>query len=222
MRAPILTLASNSPRRRQLLASVGWMFEILPANIDETPYSGEAPREYVLRMALSKAQACEARGSESKERVILAADTIVVDGEDILGKPAGPEEAEAVLKRLRGRNHQVYSAIALIAKGQVHTDLCISQVPMRCYLDEEIRDYVASGDPLDKAGAYAIQNEKFHPVEKFQGCFASVMGLPLCHLERTARRMGFFSPTNTAGACQRHLAYICPIHRQVLSGELAG
>jgi MAF protein len=190
MAQPIFLLASNSPRRQQMISWTGWTFSIRPAELDESQLPGELPADYVLRLAVAKARAA-AEQTESSQ-VILAADTIVADGDDLLGKPASPEAARQMLERLHGRIHQVYTALALYdpVTQMLETDLCVSQVPMRAYTDEEIEAYVTTGDPLDKAGAYAIQHADFHPVEGFAGCYASVMGLPLCHLVRTARFFG--------------------------------
>ena len=218
----MLLLASNSPRRQQMISWTGWTFAVQPADLDESRLPGEPPADYVLRLASAKARAV-AEQTESSQ-VILAADTIVVDGDDLLGKPASPEEAHQMLVRLRGRTHQVYTALALFdsVTQMLETDLCVSQVPMRAYTDEEIEAYVATGDPLDKAGAYAIQHAEFHPVEGFVGCYASVMGLPLCHLVRTARFFGVEPLSDVPAECQSNLNYDCPITAAVLRGEQAG
>jgi predicted house-cleaning NTP pyrophosphatase (Maf/HAM1 superfamily) len=308
LNSPVLYLASNSPRRRQLLALAGWDFIPWPADIDETPLDGEAPADYVLRLAEAKARSA-ARGVP-QAGVILAADTTVVDpnpppGEAaILGKPRDAADAAAMLRRLRGRVHQVYTAIAAMrsgvdqaptdratspltgevgptdraaipmmgfvgpidppavsqtedqapvdqpafyrAEGQAPTaqaavsrtappqgerevaekpvayipawspdgkvlmDVCVSHVPMRAYSDEEIQAYAASGDPLDKAGAYAIQHAGFHPVENFTGCTASVMGLPLCHTAHLLELLGVPPGNGRATACLSDTGLGCP------------
>jgi septum formation protein len=220
---PSLILASTSPRRKQLLALTGWDFETRPVNIDEAPLPGEDPGKYVLRLAAAKAR--QAGSLAEMGQVVLASDTTVADGSTILGKPVDSTDAVEILKRLRGRTHQVYTALVLFdpAAGRMLSDLCISQVPMRAYSDAEIGAYVASGDPLDKAGAYAIQHPVFNPVEHFGGCFASVMGLPLCHLVRTAQKMGLASPLRRVpDGCQSGLAYACPVYPSVLRGENVG
>jgi MAF protein len=230
MGQPLLVLASNSPRRRELLALGGWMFNTLPAEVDESQRPGEAPGTYVLRLAESKARTCAAspknRGTMSthEDLTILAADTAVVDGKAILGKPKDMAEAVEMLRQLRSRTHQVYSGIAVMrmADGNLGTDLCVTDVPMRAYSDEEIDTYVATGDPLDKAGAYAIQHPKFHPVETISGCYASVMGLPLCHLTRTLRKLDIAPKTDISAECQSSLNYTCPISAAVLRGEQVG
>jgi len=230
MAEPFLVLASNSPRRRELLALGGWMFDTRPAEVDESQRPGEAPGPYVLRLAESKARACAAspgtKGvmSSHKDLFILAADTSVVDRKDILGKPRDTTEAVEMLRRLRSCTHKVYTGIAVmrLSDGNIVTDLCVTDVPMRNYSDEEIELYVASGDPLDKAGAYAIQHPKFHPVEAISGCYASVMGLPLCHMARTLRKFEITPRTELSAGCQSSLEYTCPISAAVLRGEQVG
>lgn len=222
----VILLASNSPRRRQLLALTGWGFRVAPADVDENPLAGESPRDHALRLAQTKALAL--LPATEREAFIVAADTIVVDregnSETILGKPESPDEAVEVLKRLRGRAHQVYTALAVLRTSdeKLLTDLCVTQVPMRRYSDAEILAYVASGDPLDKAGAYAIQHTGFHPVVSLEGCFASVMGLPLCHLARTLLKLGANPPMDVPSACQAALEYACPIFQAVAANDEVG
>lgn len=212
-----MVLASSSPRRRQLLSLGGWTFSVLPVEVDERPERGESGDKYVLRLAESKARASTAL--IAGEAVVIAADTCVVDGDELLGKPVDEPEAEAMLRQLRGKVHQVYSALAVMRmpEGALVTDLCVTDVPMRDYSDREMLEYIASGDPLDKAGAYAIQHAGFHPVEGMQGCFANVMGLPLCHLLRTLRRLGISPQVDLPAACQSELDYLCPVFHQVLN-----
>lgn len=218
----MLVLASNSPRRYQLLSLGGWMFNIKPSEVDESIANGETPANYVIRLAKEKALVCSKNGLSGQ--IIVAADTAVVDGKDILGKPENMVEATRMLKRLRNHTHQVYTGIAAlrICDGQMSTDLCITDVPMRNYSDEEIDAYVMTGDPLDKAGGYAIQHPKFRPVESLGGCHASVMGLPLCHLTRTLRQLNMSTSADIPGNCQSELNYQCPIFRAVLRGENVG
>ena len=215
-------LASNSPRRRELLALTGWTFQVRPASIDESVLPGEAPAAYVLRLAVGKARA--AAQMESDAAWVIGSDTTVANGEEILGKPAGAEEAADMLRALRGHAHTVYTAVALVdcASGLLETEVCATAVPMRAYSEAEIDAYVASGDPLDKAGAYAIQHPGFHPVERLEGCFASVMGLPLCHLQRAALRLGRAPMRDVPAACRQFLEYACPIYSRVLAGEDVG
>lgn len=218
---PTLILGSNSPRRRQLLALTGWEFRVAPADVDESQNPNENPADYVLRLAETKARATAAARSDG-DLLVLAADTTVVDGTDILGKPVDSAEAVSMLKRLRGHAHQVYTGIALFRKsdGLLLKDLCVTDVPMRDYSDEEIEAYVQTGDPLDKAGAYAIQHPKFRPVASMDGCFASVMGLPVCHVIRLMRKMDIQPGTNFFRSCETLLEYQCPVSDAILNGEM--
>lgn len=219
-----LILASNSPRRKQLLALSGWSFIALPADVDETSKPDELPLVYVLRLAESKARkVAESSGPDS---IVLAADTTVVDRrwvdgevyEAILGKPVDETEAERMLLDLRGRTHQVYTGLALLraADGLLLTDWCVTDVPMRNFSNEEMLAYIASGDPLDKAGAYAIQHRGFHPVEQLQGCYANVVGLPVCHVTRLLEHMDVKPDPNAALACRSSLPHTCQIDRQAV------
>jgi MAF protein len=148
----------------------------------------------------------------------------VVNGTAILGKPNDKAEAVEMLNALRGHIHQVLTGVAALrlSDGTLVTDLCVTAVPMRAYSDQEIEAYVASGDPLDKAGAYGIQNTGFHPVDGMRGCYASVMGLPLCHVTRSLRKLGISPSTDSAAECQSKLDYACPISAAVLGGEMIG
>jgi septum formation protein len=229
---PAILLASNSPRRRELVGLVDWAFRVQPADIDETQLPGEPPQNYVLRLAEQKARA--ALQFAKQDETILAADTIVVERGEILGKPSHPDEALRTLRRLRGRTHHVYTAIALlhVASDLLLTDLACTPVPMRPYSDAEIEAYIASGDPFDKAGSYAIQHAGFRPVEALAGCYANVVGLPLCHLARTFRKLGVIAGMTGDGAfmvplfaqlpllCQAQFGYDCQVSSQVLQGEL--
>ncbi len=211
----MLLLASQSPRRRELLSLTGFEFEVRPAVVDERVLPGEDPGGYVLRLAAAKARAVAPLAPPGW--VVVGSDTAVVDGTLILGKPGSKAEAETMLRSLRGRRHQVYSAVAVLKyPGQMHTDLCITEVPMRSYRDEEIAVYVESGDPLDKAGAYAIQHAGFRPVDDLEGCFANVMGLPLCHLVRTLRKLDINPRVDVPGHCQAATGYLCPVYDSIL------
>ena len=214
---PRFVLASNSPRRRHLLALTGIPFMVSVADVDESQLSNETPADYVLRLAETKARAVRA----DADQIVLAADTTVVNGGDILGKPQDDEEAVAMLRRLRGHTHQVYTGIALLREsdGLLLKDLCVTDVPMRDYSDEEIHEYVATGDPLDKAGGYAIQHSEFHPVERMDGCFASVMGLPVCHVILQMRKMDMHPDTDFFAGCETLLEYQCPVSHAILNGE---
>jgi MAF protein len=222
-----LYLASNSPRRRELLALGGWQYCLLPAQVDETPVPGEDGVEYVKRVAKSKAYSTA--NQVSVDSVIIAADTAVIDrgksgNIQIFGKPRDQNEASAILQNLRGHTHQVHTAISILRTldDTLLSDLCTTDVPMRNYSDEEIATYIASGDPMDKAGAYAIQHPGFHPVEKLEGCFANVMGLPLCHLTRTLVKLEITPLVDIPRACQTTLGYDCPVYSQILKEDIQG
>jgi septum formation protein len=216
-----LILASSSPRRSQLLALGGWEFETRPAEIDESPLPAEDPREYVLRLALGKAQAIAA--SAGAEALVIAADTTVALDGAILGKPADDAEAEAMLRSLRGRTHQVHTALVVrrAPDEQVVSDVCTTDVLMRPYDDEEMRAYIASGDPLDKAGAYAIQHAGFHPVESLTGCYTNVMGLPVCTLANMLADFGISPRAEIGRRCLDELGYRCPVFSPHESGEVS-
>lgn len=215
-----IVLASNSPRRRQLLALADLNFTVSVADIDESVIANESPAAYVLRLAETKARTI-ASGTDA-DRIVLAADTTVVDGRDLLGKPRDAAEAFAMLTQLRGRTHQVYTGVALlrVSDNFILTDLGITDVPMRNYSDEEIHAYIATGDPFDKAGAYAIQHADFHPVETLSGCFASVMGLPLCHVTRLLRKLDVNPNADVPMNCQKYLEYNCPVYQGILNGDM--
>ena len=219
---PLLVLASNSPRRKQLLSLSGWLFKVQPAEVDESLQPNEAAGDYVLRLARTKVliSANHLKG----DWTVIAADTAVVDGRNILGKPKSTKEATRMLEQLRGHTHQVYTGIAALPNGgdEPITDVCITHVPMRNYSDEEVQNYVASGEPLDKAGAYAIQDPRFKPVGSISGCYSSVMGLPLCHLVHLLRRLDIEPKTDVPGNCQTTHGYQCSIYQAALRGEPVG
>jgi len=220
MAMPTLILASASPRRKQLLALTGWDFEVHPVTANETPLADEPPETFVRRMSETKAQLAAAQLAVTA--LIIASDTTVVLDGQILNKPADAAEAAEMLTRLRARTHEVLTAITLLntATQKQHTEVVVSRVPMRNYSDAQLTTYVVTGDPLDKAGAYAIQHPNFQPVERerFVDCFANVMGLPLCHLLRQLRQMGIDSVTDLPTACQKFIAYQCSVYPSILNG----
>jgi len=217
-----LVLASNSPRRKQLLALGNWNFTTIVSDVDESQLAGESPTEYVLRLAKAKAQAVA--GKVDPESIIIGSDTSVIFNEIIFGKPVDEADAERMLKQLRGQTHQVFTGVAFyrVSDGKLLTELCITDVPMRSYSDEEIAAYIQTGDPMDKAGAYAIQHPKFQPVAAMHGCFASVMGLPMCHVVRALRQLDIQPPADVPSACQNLLNYQCHVSSRILQGEAAG
>lgn len=186
------------------------------AEVDERRRREEGPRTLTRRLALAKAKA--AGGTSG---LILGADTVVVDGNQLLGKPEGLDDARRTLEALRGRSHRVVTSIALLdlESGIQVVDTCESRVPMRKFDDADLERYLASGNPLDKAGSYAIQDRDFMPVDVsgMHECFANVMGLPLCHVVRNLPKA---PPIDVPAACQAHTGYRCPIYREVLEGNL--
>ncbi len=215
MSDPCLLLASQSPRRRELLTLLGLPFDVAVADIAEGPQPGEPPRDLVARLSQEKARAVTAR----PDTLVIACDTVVAFEGELLGKPRDAVEATTMLNRLRQRTHTVYSAITLLetAAGRTLTEVIKTQVAMRAYGDAEIAAYVASGDPMDKAGAYAIQHTGFHPVAELRGCYANVMGLPLCHLARRLRDWGIEPPNDVPAACQAHVGRRCAIYGAILN-----
>jgi len=214
-------LASGSPRRRELFTLLGLPFDVASAEVDESPRDGETPAQMVARLAQAKAFAV-ARSIQSPDATIITAADTTVSLDDIpLGKPADDTDAWRMLRALRGRAHQVHTALTVLdaSASRMFSDLATTDVPMRDYSDDEIAAYIASGDPLDKAGAYAIQHEGFHPVTQMRGCFANVMGLPLCHLARTLRALGIQPPGDAPAACQAHIRYQCPVFSAILTND---
>ncbi len=217
-----ILLASQSPRRRELLTLLGIPFEVSVPNVVETPQANEAPAGLVTRLSQAKAHAAcaEINATAASNTTIIACDTIVVLDGELMGKPRDAVEASAILHRLREQpSHAVYSALTLLqpATERALTDVAKTQLTMRPYTDAEIAVYVASGDPLDKAGAYAIQHPGFHPVAALQGCYANVMGLPLCHLTRCLRALGIDPSHDVPAACQTHTGHHCPVHTTILN-----
>jgi MAF protein len=199
-----------------LLTLLGLPFEVTAAEARETPRAGETPAELVIR--LSHAKAYGARLIDRHDALVIGCDTIVALDGDILGKPRSANEAEAMLQRLGGRSHCVYSAITLLDPvDRAATELAKTQLTMRAYNEAEIRAYVDSGDPLDKAGGYAIQHQGFHPVNSIEGCYASVMGLPLCHLARSLRNWGLEPTTDVPTACQAHTGHRCEVYQEIMT-----
>jgi septum formation protein len=166
---------------------LGLPFAVRVADVDEAGLPGERPAELVARLSREKAQHVAALHPDA---AVIGADTIVTQDGALLGKPAGPDEAAAMLARLRDRPHQVYSGVTVASPACPAGQSAVveSTVWMRAYTDDEIAAYVAGGSPLDKAGAYGIQDAEMRPVARMEGCYASVMGLPLCALAGLLRR----------------------------------
>lgn len=210
-------LASSSPRRAEMLRALGIPFSVLKPQIDEQRRDGESALDYVRRLSIEKAEAVAAQYSAQpglQTATILAADTVVIlaadtlgiiDDGDVLEKPADAVEARAMLERLRGRGHVVCTAVTLLRVAQdqapwQYTEVRRTDVHMRDYSDAEIDAYIASGDPFDKAGGYAIQSESFHPVAQIVGCYSNVVGLPTCVVLRALSQAGML-PVRGDAAC---------------------
>jgi septum formation protein len=185
---PVLVLASGSPRRRELLSSLGLRFTVRAVDLDETPGDGEPPEELVLRLAREKA-AAQAHPGE----LVLAADTIVVIDGQILGKPRDPQDAIRMLTTIAGREHTVLTGVALEDPGRNRRTSALerSRVRMATLSPEEIAWYVTTGEPLDKAGSYAVQGIGALFVEEVHGNYTNVVGLPLPLTYRLFREMGW-------------------------------
>jgi septum formation protein len=184
-----IILASASPRRAELLASAGIKFTVIPGDIDETPFYQEEPVAHVLRLAESKVREAASR---AEGRFFIGADTIVLCDREIMGKPCDDTDATRMLRRLSGRAHQVITGFALLDRS---TGKCVARtvstnVTFKTLTDAEITAYVATGCPLDKAGAYAIQGGAAYMVERIDGSYTNVVGLPLCEVVATLRKMG--------------------------------
>jgi septum formation protein len=189
-----LILASRSPRRSELLAAAGISFEVLAADIDETPREGEAPDAYVERLAIEKARAVLAllnddkpkglsppagHGLSPRDALVLGADTTVTIDGLILGKPVDADEATAMLRRLSGRVHEVFTGVAIVSDGGVQSAVECTRVWFDLMTDEDISWYVESGEPVDRAGAYAIQGLASRFIPRIEGSYTNVVGLPV-------------------------------------------
>jgi septum formation protein len=175
----MIYLASASPRRSALLRQIGVAHEVRPVDLDETPRAGEPPARYALRLAEEKARALWAKLRPAERRPVLAADTTVAIGDEILGKPTDRDDAARILGRLSGRDHQVHTAVALLHEGGADARLSTSTVSFRELRAAEIDWYWNTGEPADKAGAYAVQGYGAIFVRHLAGSFSGVMGLPL-------------------------------------------
>ncbi|MDN3552750.1 Maf family protein [Halomonas almeriensis] len=183
---PVLRLASASPRRRELLADIGVAVDVCPADLDETPHPDEAPQDYVLRLAREKANA----GHVDDTLPTLGADTVVVLDGQVLGKPRDGEHARRMLAELAGRRHQVMTAVAVHGPVGLVTTCVVSRVTLRDIASDEITAYWHTGEPVDKAGGYAIQGLGGVFVQHLEGSHSAVVGLPLCETAVILQRQG--------------------------------
>ncbi|MBJ7574295.1 Maf family nucleotide pyrophosphatase [Luteimonas sp. MC1828] len=195
----MLHLASQSPRRRELLARLGLDFGVLDVEVAEVRAAGEAPASYVARVAREKAGAGLLRVVAVPAAVVLGSDTEVVLDDTVFGKPADAAEAAAMLRRLSGRSHQVLTAVSLVSAGREASVLVATDVTFADLSDEDIADYVASGEPMGRAGAYAIQGGAERFVARLAGSYSGVMGLPLHETAELLRGFGINARTPRAG-----------------------
>ncbi len=187
--APIY-LASASPRRRELLEQIGVDYALLSADVPEVRSPHESPEEYVLRVALAKARAGLALLAQDDSRPVLGADTAVVLEGEVLGKPRGRDDALAMLQRLAGREHLVLSGVALVSHQQAQSRLSVSHVRFRPIGDDEALAYWHTGEPADKAGGYGIQGLAAMFIERLEGSYSGVMGLPLYETAKLLAQFG--------------------------------
>ncbi len=182
-----IILASASPRRKELLDQINVSYRVYPVDLDETPWPDEAPLDYVQRVAAEKSAACKAQ--LNTEIPVLAADTAVILGSVIMGKPKDKADAMAMLTQLSGKTHQVYSAVSL--RGREHGQaVSITEVTFRCLTEQEMLAYWHSGEPVDKAGSYAIQGRGGVFIESIKGSFSGVVGLPLFETAELLSKQG--------------------------------
>jgi septum formation protein len=176
IRLPRIVLASGSPRRSEILTSVGWEFDKIVADIDESEHPSEAPDEYVVRLAREKAEAVAAA---NPDRIVLGADTTVVVDGNIIGKPVDMDDAERMIAMLAGRSHDVLTGVAVVRNGDTQSGLQRTTVKFGPMSPEEIKFLAAEGDPLDKAGGYAVQAQAALFIEEIAGDYWNVVGLPI-------------------------------------------
>ncbi len=216
-----LVLASRSPRRRKLIQLLGYPVHAAAADVDEASIDVADPVLNVMQTAQLKAVATAARRfnlSDEGRSIIVAADTCVaVDGR-MLGKPENKPEADRMLRSLRGRTHQVHTGLVLVdtSNGQEISAVHTAIVSMRNYGDDEIDAYIMTGDPMDKAGAYAIQHPYFRPVAHMTGCYTGVMGLSLCHLIQTLKLLNVPVIADMTAIRDSHGPYPCPLYRDLV------
>lgn len=185
-----LVLASASPRRKELLSAAGFAFDVDVANVDETLHAGEAPEDYARRVAFAKARVVARRRPEA---IVIGADTIVVVDDHVLGKPVDDADARRMLEQLSGRAHRVLTAVAVVAPAGESGEIVETRVWMQSLAPEEIAEYVASGEPRDKAGAYAIQGRASRFIPRIEGEYSNVVGLPISAVSRLLRNQAVVS-----------------------------
>ena len=187
-----LVLASASPRRKQLLEQLGWVVQVHAVEIDESPLANEPAQAYCLRMAKEKGQL--AATVINSPLPIVTADTTVVYQDEILGKPSNEQDALLILKKLSGNLHQVYTAVAVSYQGQVHSVLNVNEVKFAAINEALIKAYIATGEPMDKAGAYGIQGFAAMWIESIVGSYSGIMGLPLYETAQLLNKLDIIQP----------------------------
>lgn len=213
-------LASQSPRRQSLIKLLGYPFSIRVADVDEMSITHPDPATNVIETAVLKAYTI-AQQTKSSGEIIVAADTTVALGENMLGKPQDAAEATHMLQTLRHQTHEVHTGFVILnlANGAEIKKVTTAVVTMRDYTDQEIAAYVASGDPLDKAGAYAIQHPTFKPVAQLDGCYTAVVGLSVCDLILALDKLDIPRLADLTAVHQSHqvadLDFSCPIYEML-------
>ena len=207
---PDIVLASESQRRREIIGALDSAVEIVSPGIDERPpYPGEDAEEYVRNLSEEKALAVESK--VPSETLVMGADTSVVLDEEILGKPVNEAEARDMLMALRGRSHRVVTGVTVVRKGFLASTVASGDVAMREYTDAEMEEYIESGEPFDKAGGYAIQDERFAPVSAFSGCYLNVVGFPLCEVIRLMSKVGVNAKLKQEWRAPERCPSDCPV-----------
>ncbi|MFQ5538109.1 MAG: Maf family protein [Gemmatimonadota bacterium] len=191
MTKPRLVLASASPRRAELLRRLGLDAEVMPARVDERFLPGEEPKGHVARLARAKAEEVRSALPSGPDLLVVGGDTVVVLDDQVLGKPRDEDQAVEMLTRLAGRTHRVVSGVAVAAEWRTYTDVSVTEVTFCPFGPEEARAYVATGEPMDKAGAYGIQGCGAALVEQIQGDYYTVVGFPVSRLLALLSRAGW-------------------------------
>ena len=207
---PDIVLASESQRRREIIGALDSAVEFVsPGIYERPPYPGEDAEEYVRELSEEKALAVESNGHS--ETLVIGADTSVVLGEEILGKPVDEADARDMLMALRGRSHRVVTGVTVVRQSSLASTVASGDVAMREYTDAEMEAYIESGEPFDKAGGYAIQDERFAPVSGLTGCYLNVVGFPLCEVMRVMSKVGVVAKLKPEWRAPERCPSNCPV-----------
>lgn len=207
---PGIVLSSGSKRRREIVRAIDAAVEVIPSYVEERPpLPDEDAEEYVAQMAADKARRAAANARAGS--LVIGADTAVVLGKRILGKPADESDAKAMLTALRGHSHRVVTGVMVVRGDMEAWSVTSSEVVMRTYSDAEIERYAESGEPLDKAGGYAIQDPGFAPASGLGGCYLNVVGLPLCEVVRLSSAVGVDMRLKPGGRTPERCPADCPL-----------